>query len=206
MKIGIFGGTFNPIHYGHLRVAEEVRESFSMDKIIFIPAGIPPLKRHNILSGIDRLKMTELAIRGNPFFEVSDIEVRSKKPSYTFNTLKYLRKLYQKDALFFIMGIDAFLELKFWYKYEELLKMIDFIVMSRPGFESLQVSEFIETKESDNCFRIKNSDKKALFISVSPFWTSSTQIRQMIQNGKSIRYLVPEEVRKYIEENKLYRE
>lgn len=104
------------------------------------------------------------------------------------------------------MGIDAFLELKFWYKYEELLKMIDFIVMSRPGFESLQVSEFIETKESDNCFRIKNSDKKALFISVSPFWTSSTQIRQMIQNGKSIRYLVPEEVRKYIEENKLYRE
>ncbi len=100
MKIGIFGGTFNPIHYGHLRVAEEVRESFSMDKIIFIPAGIPPLKRHNILSGMHRLKMTELAIRGNPFFEVSDIEVRSKKPSYTFNTLKYLKKLYQKDALF----------------------------------------------------------------------------------------------------------
>lgn len=206
MKIGLFGGTFNPIHFGHLRVAEEVREAFSLDKIIFIPAGVPPLKKYNVVEATHRLKMTEIAINDNPFFEVSDIEVKQKKPSYTVNTLKHFKKLYQRDTLFFIMGIDAFFELKFWHKYEELLRMVDFIVMSRPGFGSLEDSEFVEYKESENCFKIKNSDKRAFFISVSPFWVSSTALRQMLQNGKTIRYLVPEEVRKYIEDNKLYRE
>ncbi|MGC8938187.1 MAG: nicotinate-nucleotide adenylyltransferase [Thermodesulfovibrio sp.] len=206
MKIGLFGGTFNPIHYGHLRVAEEVREAFLLDKIIFIPAGIPPLKKYDILEAMHRLKMTELAVKDNPFFEVSDFETKQKKPSYTINTLTHLKRLYQKDTLFFIMGIDAFLELKSWYRYEELLRMVDFIIMSRPGFDNLQNYEFIEDEEAENCFKIKNSDKRAFFISVSPFWISSTQIRKMIQNEKSIRYLVPEEVRKYIEDNKLYRE
>ncbi|MGB9710931.1 MAG: nicotinate-nucleotide adenylyltransferase [Thermodesulfovibrio sp.] len=206
MKIGFFGGTFNPIHYGHLRVAEEVREAFLLDKIIFIPAGIPPLKKYDIVEAMHRLKMTELAVKDNPFFEVSDFEAKQKKPSYTINTLTHLKRLYQKDTLFFIMGIDAFLELKSWYRYEELLRMVDFIIMSRPGFDNLQNYEFIEDEEAENCFKIKNSDKRAFFISVSPFWISSTQIRKMIQNEKSIRYLVPEEVRKYIEDNKLYRE
>ncbi|MGC8795851.1 nicotinate-nucleotide adenylyltransferase [Thermodesulfovibrio sp.] len=206
MKIGLFGGTFNPIHYGHLRVAEEVREAFLLDKIIFIPAGIPPLKKYDIVEAMHRLKMTELAVKDNPFFEVSDFEAKQKKPSYTINTLTHLKRLYQKDTLFFIMGIDAFLELKSWYRYEELLRMVDFIIMSRPGFDNLQNYEFIEDEEAENCFKIKNSDKRAFFISVSPFWISSTQIRKMIQNEKSIRYLVPEEVRKYIEDNKLYRE
>ncbi|MGB9822137.1 nicotinate-nucleotide adenylyltransferase [Thermodesulfovibrio sp.] len=206
MKIGLFGGTFNPIHYGHLRVAEEVREAFLLDKIIFIPAGIPPLKKYDIVEAMHRLKMTELAVKDNPFFEVSDFEAKQKKSSYTINTLTHLKRLYQKDTLFFIMGIDAFLELKSWYRYEELLRMVDFIIMSRPGFDNLQNYEFIEDEEAENCFKIKNSDKRAFFISVSPFWISSTQIRKMIQNEKSIRYLVPEEVRKYIEDNKLYRE
>ncbi|WP_353684863.1 nicotinate-nucleotide adenylyltransferase [Thermodesulfovibrio sp. 3907-1M] len=206
MKIGLFGGTFNPIHYGHLRVAEEVREAFLLDKILFIPAGIPPLKKYDILQPMHRLKMTELAVKDNPFFEVSDFEAKQKKPSYTINTLTHLKKLYQNDTLFFIMGIDAFLELKSWHRYEELLRMVDFIVMSRPGFDSLQNYELIEDEEAENCFKIKNSDKKAFFISVFPFWISSTQIRKMIQNGKTIRYLVPEEVREYIEKNKLYRE
>lgn len=205
MRIGLLGGTFNPIHYGHLRVAEEVREAFCLDKIIFIPSGVPPLKTQGIIDANHRLKMTELAINGNPFFEVSDIEVRQKKISYTVNTLTHLKKLYQGDTLFFIMGIDAFLEIKLWYRYEDLLKMIDFIIMSRPGFNNLQASEFIEDKESENCFKIKNSDKKAFFISVSPFWISSTMLREMLRNGKSIRYLLPDAVRKYIEENKLYR-
>ncbi|GAB5046040.1 nicotinate-nucleotide adenylyltransferase [Thermodesulfovibrio sp. TK110] len=205
MKIGLFGGTFNPIHYGHLRVAEEVREAFLLDKIIFIPAGIPPLKKYD-LEAMHRLKMTKLAVKDNPFFEVSDIEVKQKAPSYTVNTLTHLKKLYQKDNLFFIMGIDAFFELKSWYRYEDLLRMVDFIVMSRPGFDNLQNSEFIEHEESKNCFKIKNSDKRVFFISVSPFWISSTHLRKMIQNGKSIRYLLPEKVRIYIEKNKLYRE
>ena len=129
MRIGLLGGTFNPIHFGHLRVAEEVREAFCLDKIIFIPSGVPPLKTEGIIDANHRLKMTRLAINSNPFFEVSDIEVRQKKTSYTVNTLTHLKKLYQRDSLFFIMGIDAFFELKFWYKYEELLRMVDFIIM-----------------------------------------------------------------------------
>lgn len=205
MRIGLLGGTFNPIHFGHLRVAEEVREAFCLDKIIFIPSGVPPLKTQDIIDANHRLKMTELAINSNPFFEVSDIEVRQKKTSYTVNTLTHLKKLYQRDTLFFIMGIDAFFEIKFWYKYEDLLRMVDFIIMSRPGFNNLQTLEFIEYKESENCFKIKNSDKRAFFISVSPFWISSTMLREMLRNRKSIRYLLPDAVRKYIEENELYR-
>ncbi len=205
MRIGLLGGTFNPIHFGHLRVAEEVREAFCLDKIIFIPSGVPPLKTQGIIDANHRLKMTGLAINSNPFFEVSDIEVRQKKTSYTVNTLTHLKKLYQRDTLFFIMGIDAFFEIKFWYKYEDLLRMVDFIIMSRPGFNNLQTSEFIEYRESENCFKIKNSDKRAFFISVSPFWISSTMLREMLRNGKSIRYLLPDAVRKYIEENELYR-
>ncbi len=205
MRIGLLGGTFNPIHFGHLRVAEEVREAFCLDKIIFIPSGVPPLKTEGIIDANHRLKMTGLAINSNPFFEVSDIEVRQKKTSYTVNTLTHLKKLYQRDTLFFIMGIDAFFEIKFWYKYEDLLRMVDFIIMSRPGFNNLQTSEFIEYRESENCFKIKNSDKRAFFISVSPFWISSTMLREMLRNGKSIRYLLPDAVRKYIEENELYR-
>lgn len=205
MKIGLFGGTFNPVHLGHLRVAEEVRESFYLNKIIFIPSGAHPLKKFDILDGIHRLKMLELAIAENSNFELSDFELKQKEPSYTVNTLAYFKKVYKTDILFFIMGADAFCELRLWYKYEELLKMIDFIVMSRHGFNNLETSDLIEHIESDSCFRIKNSDKKAFFVSVTPFPISSTQIRQMIRSGRSIRYLVPKEVLKYIEENKLYK-
>lgn len=205
MRIGLFGGTFNPIHFGHLRGAEEVREKFKLDKILFIPAGVPPLKTPDTVEAKHRLKMTELAIKDNPYFEISDFEVKQKTPSYTFNTVTHFKRLYQKDALFFIMGVDAFYELKLWYRYEDLLKAIDFIVMSRPGFNNLESSEFIEGKKAENIFKIKNSDKTVFYISISPFLISSSTLREMIQNGKSIRYLVPEEVRKYIEENKLYR-
>ena len=205
MKIGLFGGTFNPVHLGHLRGAEEVREKFELDKIFFIPAGNPPLKTEEIIDARHRLKMTELAIKGNSYFEVSDFEVKQKTPSYTLNTVIHFKKLYRKDTLFFIMGIDAFYELKQWYRYEELIKTINFIVMSRPGFNGVENSEFIECKKSENIFKIKNSDKTVFYISISPFWVSSSALREMIQSGKSIRYLVPEEVRKYIEKNKLYR-
>ncbi|MCS7215349.1 MAG: nicotinate-nucleotide adenylyltransferase [Thermodesulfovibrio sp.] len=205
MRIGVFGGTFNPIHFGHLRVAEEVRETFSLDKIIFIPSGVPPLKKQDIIDAIHRLKMTELAVNSNPFFEVSDIEVKEKKPSYTLNTINILKKLYQKDILFFIMGIDAFFELKSWYSYEVLLRMVDIIVMSRPGYDDITKSELIDYKVSENCYRIKNSDRNVFSISVSPFWISSTLLREMLRKGKSIRYFLPDTVLKYIEENELYR-
>lgn len=209
MKIGIFGGTFNPIHYGHLRGAEEVRENFALDKVIFIPSGVPPLKSFDIIEGFHRLKMTELAIENNPYFEVSDYEIKIKETSYTVNTVAYFKKLYEGHTLLFIIGVDSFFELSQWHKPEELLNMVDFIVMSRPGIEDIEHKlehfYFLESKESENIFKIKNSDKKVYYTKISPFWISSTILREMIRKNKSIRYLLPDKVIEYIENNKLYR-
>ncbi len=206
MKIGLFGGTFNPIHYGHLRGAEEVREFFNLDRIIFIPAGNPPLKSSDIADSLHRFKMTEIAILGNPYFEISDYEVKNEGPSYSIKTIAYFKKLYESHTLFFIMGVDSFLELRLWHKHWELLKMIDFIVMSRPGFNNFEESEFIACKEKDGCYRIKNSEKRVFYLEILPCAISSSQLRELIRRGKSIRYLVPDRLMEYIKENQLYRE
>jgi len=100
MKIGLFGGTFNPVHLGHLRAVEEVREYFLLNKIVFIPAGVPPLKKYDLTEATHRLNMTKLAVQDNPYFEVSDFEVKQNKPSYTVNTVAYFKKVYEKDMLF----------------------------------------------------------------------------------------------------------
>ncbi len=209
MKIGLFGGTFNPIHYGHLRGAEEVREYFYFDKIIFIPAGIPPLKGSNAIEGYHRLKMTALAIKDNPYFEVSDYEIQLQEPSYTVNTINYFKKLYEGHALWFIIGVDSFLELPRWHKPQELLRMIDFIVMSRPDSDKVEYKlencEFIENKQSEDIFNIKNSEKKVYYIRITPLCISSTMLREKIKNNESIRYLLPEQVIDYIKKNNLYR-
>lgn len=209
MKIGLFGGTFNPIHYGHLRGAEEVREYFSFDKIIFIPSGIPPLKDSHVIEGYHRLKMTALAIQDNPHFEVSDYEIKLQEPSYTVNTINYFKKLYEGHALWFIIGVDSFLELPRWHKPQELLRMIDFIVMSRPENDkvdyNLENCEFIENRQSENLFSIKNSEKKIYYIRITPLCISSTMLREKMKKNESIRYLLPEQVIDYMEKNNLYR-
>lgn len=209
MKIGLFGGTFNPIHYGHLRGAEEVREYFELEKVIFIPSGIPPLKVSDITDGYHRLKMTELAVKNNPYFEVSDYEIKIKKPSYTVNTVNYFKKLYEGHTLLFIMGVDSFFDLPRWHKPQELLAMVDFIVISRAGVEDgeykLEQFDFIEKKHSENVFLIKNSDKKIYYMQTNPLHISSTIIRDNIKKHKSIRYLLPDKVIDYIEKNNLYR-
>lgn len=210
MKIGLFGGNFNPIHYGHLRVAEEAREFYCLDKVIFIPSGIHPLKSSNFIEGLHRLKMIEFAVMDNPFFEVSDFEIKLNQPSYTLNTIIHFKKLYEGHILLFIIGFDSFLELPVWYKPEELLKMIDFIVVSRPGIgdcrKRLEEFYFIENKISDDIFKIKNSDRMVYYLDIVPNYVSSSIIRDLIRAKKSIRYLVPEKVRDYIYEHKLYQE
>lgn len=208
MRIGLFGGTFNPIHLGHLRGAEEVREKMNLDKIIFIPAGNPPLKNIDIIEPKHRFMMTKLAIKNNPFFEISDLEIKKGGKSYTIDTLKYFKKLYSTDRIFFIMGIDSFCELNKWHKPEEIVRMVDMVVMARPGFSLSEIenSKFIEKKLSIKCYKLKNSSKKVFYIPITPFYISSTNIRKSIFHGKSIRYFVSEEVRKYIEKNNLYRE
>lgn len=206
MKIGIFGGTFNPIHFGHLRGAEEVRENLKLDKVIFIPSGIPPLKNNDIAESFHRYNMTVLATEDNPYFEVSDYEIKINRPSYSVNTLMHFKKLYESNTLLFIIGVDSFLELPRWHKPEKILKMVDIIVMSRPGYNNFENSEFIESQIGEGCYSLKNSDRKLYFLKISPFFYSSSDLRRLIRNGRSIRYLLPQKVYEYIEDNKLYRE
>lgn len=216
MKVGIFGGTFNPIHYGHLRAAEEVREKLGFDKVLFIPSGSPPLKTEELADAIHRYKMTRLALVTNRLFELSDIECRLSGKSYTITTVERLKENNPEVEFFFILGVDAFLDITNWRHPERLVTLTNFVIISRPGFRfiDLQVSPYIKInrrilEELDNAkietYSIKlKSNRDVTFLKLTPIGTSSTEIRTLIKQGKSIKYLLPAEVESYIIANKLY--
>ncbi len=189
MRIGILGGTFNPIHLGHLVLAEEAEEKLNLDKVVFVPAYIPPHKKgEEIAEANDRLKMVELAIKGNPSFEVSTYEMGAKTTSYSVETLKEFKARYGEDTkLFFITGADSLGELFSWKELDEIFKLSQFIVANRPGYEIANIPQQIEV------------------VTITSLEISSTQIRRKIKEGKSIRYLVPEPVREYILARGLYK-
>lgn len=217
MKIGIFGGTFNPIHYGHLRAAEEVRERFDLTKIIFIPSKNPPLKTQDLLDSVHRYKMTELALSGNSFFEISDIEFKRQGKSYSVQTLEELRSIFHGTTLYFILGIDAFLEIPTWWQPEKLISLVDFIVISRPSFKFVDLlsSPYIGASKNE----LERLDKAELELHTTALKgnrammafriplidISATEIRRRVMEGKSIKYLLPESVESYIISNKLYK-
>jgi nicotinate-nucleotide adenylyltransferase len=216
MKVGIFGGTFNPIHYGHLRAAEEVREKLGLDKILFIPSGSPPLKIKELADAKHRYKMTRLAIVTNRLFELSDIECRLSGKSYTVKTVEELKKNNPEIEFSFILGIDAFLDVTNWWHPERLITLANFVIISRPDFRfiDLQISPYIKInrrilKRLDNAeietYTIKlKSSRNATFLRLTPIGISSTGIRRLLKEGKSIKYLLPAEVESYIIANKLY--
>lgn len=217
MRIGIFGGTFNPIHYGHLRAAEEVREKLDLGKIIFIPSKTPPLKTRKLLNPEHRYKMVELALSNNRFFEISDIEYRRAGKSYSIDTIEELRGIYPDATLYFILGIDAFLEIPQWWQPERLVSLIDFVVISRPFFEfvSLLSSPFIYTGKHklerldkgkiESCVLKLRSKREVIALRMSHIDISATEIRRLVWEGKSIKYLLPESVESYIIANRLYK-
>jgi nicotinate-nucleotide adenylyltransferase len=211
MKLGILGGTFNPIHLGHLRAAEEVRFLLQLDKIIFMPSGNPPLKLSDLAEASHRYSMARLATASNPNFVVSDIEMRHDGKSYTISTVAKLRELYPEDELFFILGLDAFYDLPNWKDPEKLISSIDFIIVTRPGFDMKQIeaSPFVESvppvsHDIVSSIHLKNG-RKAFVAGISAFDISSTEIRRLIREGKSVRYLLPESVEDYIQSHRLYR-
>lgn len=216
MNVGIFGGTFNPVHYGHLRAAEEVHERLSFDKILFIPSGKPPLKTREIAPAEDRYEMLRIALKGNPFFGLSDIECRKKGKAYTVETLKELTLLHPGTRFFFILGIDAFLDIPHWWHPEELVSMTDFVVISRPGylFSLMCESPYLKTgkkllrevdlaRNETNIIKLK-ANRYAILLRLTPVGISATQIRQALRQGKSIKYLLPPEVQSYIITHRLY--
>lgn len=188
MRIGILGGTFNPIHIGHLILAEEALSKLSLDKLVFVPTYIPPHK--NVEGDIKpqhRVKMVELAIEDNPVFEVSTFEIESKKKSYSIDTLKEFRKIYGDAQLFFITGSDLLKDLFSWKNVNDIFKISKFIVANRAGYPVTEVP-----KEVDR-------------VVITPIEVSSEDIRKRLKEGRSIRYLVPEKVRQYITERGLYK-
>jgi nicotinate-nucleotide adenylyltransferase len=189
MRIGILGGTFNPIHIGHLILAEEALSKLNLDKVVFVPTCMPPHKTiEGSIKPADRLKMVELAISDNPAFEVSDYEVGSRKTSYSIETLKEFRKLYGEDAqLYFITGSDLLKDLFSWKSVNDIFKMSKFIVANRPGYPVKEVPKEVET------------------VVITPIEVSSEDIRRRLKSGRSIRYLVPEKVRSYIMDRNLYK-
>ena len=218
--IGVFGGTFNPIHYGHLRMAQEVAEILELDRVIFVPAGNPPLKSSELAEASHRYTMAKIATASNSAFAVSDIEINKTGKSYTVLTLQKLLSYFeQKDEteLFFILGIDAFLDLNQWYKPEQLLTLTNLVIISRPGFtfKSLLYSLYLpelprEKMEELDQSKIQiyysslSSNKKAYFCKLVSLGISASQIRKFLRDGKSIKYLLPDEVEFYIINNKLY--
>ncbi|MDP2166980.1 MAG: nicotinate-nucleotide adenylyltransferase [Thermodesulfovibrionales bacterium] len=214
MKLGIFGGTFNPVHYGHLRAAEEVRQRLGLMKVIFMPAGNPPLKSADLQPGAHRLEMTKRAVSSNPRFEVSDIECRGKGKSYSVDTMKSLRSLYPGDRLFFILGADAFLDLPHWKSPMEVVGLSDFAVIPRHpyGIEDTLSSPYL--KDGGACAGDTKAGlfkstllggRSVFFLTVTNIDISSTMIRKLISAGRSVKYLLPEEVESYIISNRLYR-
>ncbi len=188
MRIGILGGTFNPIHIGHLILGEEALWKLNLDKVIFVPVYLPVHKEEEvILDAQHRLKMALLATEGNPKFEVSKIEIDSKQKSYSVDTLKEFRKQYGPGAeLFFITGSDSLKELVSWKKIDEIFKLSRFIVAERPGFPIEKIPDEIQT------------------VIITEIEVSSSEVRKRLKEKKSIRYLVPDKVREYIENNRLY--
>jgi nicotinate-nucleotide adenylyltransferase len=170
MRIALFGGTFNPVHNGHLLIAEAARESFKLDRVIFIPAGRPPHKKNPRTSAAHRLAMLRLAIRGNPFFTIQDWEIRQNRVVYTYETVEHFRSRWPKGPLYFIVGSDSLKNLPKWRHPERLRSQCRFIPHIRIP------------------------------------WYASHDIRRRVRARKSVRYLVPDSVERYIRRNRLYRQ
>lgn len=198
-KIGIMGGTFNPIHNGHLIVAEDVREQRGLDKVLFIPSGQPPHKPDSEVIGAEhRYEMVRLAVESNCCFEASRIEVDRNGVTYTINTLQELKQFYGEGTVFyFIIGADIVEELITWREYKRVFEMCEFIAVLRPGHDNSTFESAIKKVRKDEGVRIQHVQSRLIDI-------SSTDIRERQQRRESIKYLVPDRVEEYIEAHGLY--
>ena len=213
-RIGIMGGTFNPIHFGHLRVAEEVRQRFTLEKLYLVPSARPPHKGEAEIAAADeRLVMVRKARRGNPFLGTSACECRRCGMSYSITTIKYFKKRFPEAEIFFVIGWDAWSEIAAWRAFPEFFGLAEFIVISRSGFapggdESVEAlfpfalkGEFCYEKRG--CYR-HISGRRLHFTAVTRIDISSSMVRREAAAGRSLRYLVPDGVANYILEHGLY--
>ncbi len=216
-RIGILGGTFNPVHCGHLAASEEVLKRLRLDRVLFVPASVPPHKTDEDLpSPGQRLDMVRLAIAGNPSLTLSDIEVMRGGPSYTIDTVRSLRSVHPGADLFFITGIDSFLDIRTWHEWEQLLSACAFVVLSRPGYHFTDLIKLGFLDRSFDELALLDSGKvRETAVRTARGWEihleagfsstiSSTEIRRRVREGHSLKYLLPDAVEHYIITNGLY--
>lgn len=198
-RIGVFGGSFDPVHMGHLTVAQDAVEQLELDRLIFVPAAVPPHKQQKTLAdGVHRLAMLRLAAEGNPVFEVSDIEIRRGGISYTIETLRQFQAVYPGADLFFIVGLDSLAEMHLWHQADRLLAGFTVVPFARGGENPDAAAQAMKLPEEL---------KRALMgrlIRIHEIEISASEIRMRLAEGLSIRYLVPPEVEMYIFEHGLY--
>lgn len=198
-RIGIFGGSFNPIHIGHLVIAEAAWQEYSLDTVIFVPTGDTPGKDMHQINKYERYAMVELAISGNPHFSISPVEIEREGLSYTVDTIRYFRERFgKKDELYFIAGTDAVADLPTWKYNKELLESCYFICARRPG-------NVARLKQAVTFFG-RLGERKICFLKTPELAISSTILRAWIARGQSVRYFIPDVVRAYIREKRLYQD
>lgn len=223
MRIGIMGGTFDPIHLGHLRAAEEIYWAFGMDRIIFVPAARPPHKEEAVVaSALHRYEMVSLATVFTPYFTVSPIELQREGKSYSVETVREFQKAAGPDTrLYFVVGVDAFLEMSAWREVEELLCLARVVVTARPGWRLDEVENLLTPEQrrllGEPTFRYlkvgeidaaevekRSVPRQVLLVEVVSLDIASREIRHLVEEGRSIRHLVPDTVAAYMAKNRLY--
>lgn len=213
MKLGLFGGTFNPVHFGHLRAAQELTELLKLDCVVFIPAATPPHKETGGIASFEhRWQMLQLAVAGNDAFSLSDVENRRPGKSYSIDTVRhFLDANSQNPELFFITGQDAFDAIATWHDWKNLLRLCHFVVMTRPGYENRGLHRILPPDVAGRYVYdaagdvFQDSRSVSIFFRQTTFLDiSSSEVRERIQQGRSLRYLTPDSVIRYMEANRLY--
>ena len=210
--IGVFGGTFDPIHFGHLRLAEEMADALGLDRVLFIPAGQPPHRDAPRTAATHRLEMVRRAIAGNPRFAADAREVLRQQPSYTVDTLTALRaELGDAQPLWLLLGADAFLDLPSWHDWRRLFELANIAVAARPGAQLMQSDAIMEPLQGEVSHRLVAGNRSAagragsvLLRATPPLDISATTIRDTLARRGSARYLLPDAVLDYIHEHQLY--
>jgi nicotinate-nucleotide adenylyltransferase len=213
-RIGLMGGSFDPVHFGHLRAGEEIGERFNLEAVEFIPTMISPHKRSAPMAEAQhRAEMLHRAIIDNGRFRVSEVETERGGVSYLFDTLReYRMRLGNRTELFFIMGMDSFIEISTWHRYEELFSLSHFIITTRPGYAAPRLNDVLSehvarefTSVEEKKHHIHSASGKGIYFeAITALEISATNIRQRIASGSTVRYLLPDQVLTYIQDHHLY--
>jgi len=205
-RIGIFGGTFDPVHFGHLRPALEICESLELEVLRMLPCHLPTHRDQPGASIEQRIEMLRLACAGSPNLQIDDQEARRSSPSYTVDTLQTYKKTFPDAQLLFFMGMDAFAQFTHWYHWQDILTLAHLVVIARPGATVDGAEErLLMSRQCVDAAALEKSAGQILMLNVAQFDISATRIRAMVAENRDIRFLLPESVRDYIARERLYR-